>query len=85
MSQLAPPQTDDEIRAYLDGLGVEGMIDLHVHFMPDNVQQKVWGFFDRLPEMGEPAWLINYRYSDEQRVAILREIGVTAFSTLNYA
>src|SRR5699024_1253666 len=85
LSQLAPPQTDAEILAYLDGLGLEGMIDLHVHFMPDNVQQKVWGFFDRLPEMGEPAWPVNYRHSDEQRVAILRVLRVSAFSTLNYA
>src|SRR5690625_538945 len=53
--------------------------------MPDRVQQKVWGFFDRLPEIGEAAWPIAYRYSDEQRVQILRDMGVTAFSTLNYA
>src|SRR5690625_4482079 len=53
--------------------------------MPDRVQQKVWGYFDRLPEMGEPAWPIAYRYSDEERVQLLREIGVTAYSTLNYA
>ena len=85
MSQLAPPESDAQIRAYLNGLGLDGMIDLHVHFMPDRVQQKVWGFFDRLPEIGEPAWPVNYRYSDEQRVQILRDIGVTAFSTLNYA
>src|SRR5690625_4868775 len=53
--------------------------------MPDRVQQKVWGFFDRLPEMGEPDWPIAYRYSDEERLEILRRIGVTCFSTLNYA
>lgn len=85
MSQLAPPKTDTEVRAYVDALGIPGIIDLHVHFMPDRVQQKVWGFFDRLPEMGEPAWPVAYRYSDEERVQILRDIGVTAFSTLNYA
>lgn len=85
MSRVEPPQSDHQIRAYLGELGLEGIIDLHVHFMPDTVQQKVWHFFDRLPEMGQPAWPINYRYSDEQRVQILRDIGVTAFSSLNYA
>lgn len=85
MTELIAPKTDDQVRAYLDGLGLDSMIDMHVHFMPDSVQQKVWGVFDSLPEMGERAWPINYRYTDEERVQILRDIGVTAFSTLNYA
>lgn len=85
MNQLVAPKFDDEVRAYVAALGIEGIIDLHVHFMPDRVQQKVWRFFDRLPEMGEPAWPIHYRHSEEERVQILRDIGVTAFSTLNYA
>ena len=85
MSQLAPPTSDAEVPGYLQALGLPGITDLHVHFMPDRVQQKVWGFFDRLPEMGEPVWPIAYRYTDEERVRILRDIGVTAFSTLNYA
>lgn len=80
-----PPQTDEEIQAYITALDIPGIIDLHVHFMPDRVQQKVWGFFDRLPEFEQPAWPIAYRYTDEERVRILRDIGVTAFSTLNYA
>ena len=85
MSQLAPPTSDEEIPAYLEALGLPGIIDLHVHFMPERVQQKVWGFFDRLPEMGAPAWPIAYRYSDDERVQILRQLNVRAFSTLNYA
>ena len=85
MSQLAAPSSDKELPAYIEALGLPGITDLHVHFMPDRVQQKVWGFFDRLPEMGEPAWPIAYRHSDEERVEILRRLGVTGFSTLNYA
>lgn len=85
MSQLAPPQSDDELPDYIAALGLPGIIDIHVHFMPDRVQQKVWGFFDRLPEMGEPAWPIAYRHSEDQRVRLLRKLGVTAFGTLNYA
>ena len=85
MSQLAAPSSDEEVPTYIEALGLPGITDLHVHFMPDRVQQKVWGFFDRLPEMGEPAWPIAYRHSDEERVEILRRLGVTRFSTLNYA
>lgn len=76
---------DAHLTQYLAALGLEGMIDLHVHFMPDRVQQKVWSFFDRLPEVGEPAWPIAYRYPEAQRVQLLRDMGVKAFSTLNYA
>lgn len=85
MNQLAPPTSDEELPTYLEALGLPGIIDLHVHFMPDRVQQKVWRFFDRLPKVGKAAWPIAYRYTDEQRVQILRELGVVAFSTLNYA
>ena len=85
MSRLAAPSSDEQLPAYIAALGLPGITDLHVHFMPDRVQQKVWGFFDKLPERGEPAWPITYRYSDEERVQVLRRIGVTAFSTLNYA
>jgi hypothetical protein len=85
MIKLLPPASDHEIPYYLAALGVPGITDLHVHFMPDRVQQKVWGFFDRLPEMGKTAWPIAYRFSEEKRVQILRSIDVVAFSTLNYA
>src|SRR5699024_1599755 len=81
---ITPPLTDDAIPGYLKSLGTPGIIDLHVHFMPDRVQQKVWGFFDHLAEMGESPWPIAYRYTDHQRVEILRNMGVTAYSTLNY-
>lgn len=85
MTQLFAPTSDAELPDYLAQLGVPGILDVHVHFMPDRVQQKVWGFFDRLPDMGEPAWPIAYRTSDADRVATLRELGVKAYSTLNYA
>lgn len=85
MAYRTAPTSDAAIPAYVEALGLPGIIDLHVHFMPERVQQKVWAFFDRLPEMGEPAWPIAYRYSEARRVEILRSMGVKAFSALNYA
>lgn len=82
---LQAPSTDAEVPAWIEALGVPGIIDLHVHFMPDRVQQKVWGFFDRLGESGRLPWHITYRGSDEQRLQTLQALGVTAFTTLNYA
>src|SRR5699024_9226081 len=85
LAHRTAPTSDAAIPAYVEALGLPGIIDLHVHFMPERVQQKVWGFFDRLPEMGEPEWPIAYRYSEARRVGILRSMGVKAFSALNYA
>jgi predicted TIM-barrel fold metal-dependent hydrolase len=81
----AAPRSDAGIRTYLDSLGLPGIIDLHVHFMPQNVLDKVWAFFDRVTESGAPAWTINYRETEEERVRALRTMGVKAFTTLNYA
>lgn len=81
----AVPGSDAEIRTYLDSLGVPGIIDLHVHFMPRNVMEKVWAFFDGVADSGAPAWRIVYRNTEEERVRTLRNMGVKAFSTLNYA
>lgn len=79
------PISDAAVPAFVQDLGLPGLVDLHVHFMPENVQRKVWGVFDALPEHGRPAWPIHYRHDDEHRVRILRELGVTAYGTLNYA
>ncbi len=53
----APPVDDADITAWTAALGLDGLIDLHVHFLPDQVMAKVWGFFDQaglLAEAGVP-------------------------------
>ena len=85
IARVAPPHSDADVPAWIRALGIPGIIDLHVHFMPDRVQQKVWEFFDSTAEQGAPPWPIAYRQSETQRIEILRAMGVSAFSTLNYA
>jgi predicted TIM-barrel fold metal-dependent hydrolase len=52
--------------------------------MPDNVMQKVWGYFDRVgPLTGRP-WPIHYREDEQSRLGRLRELGVRAFPSLLY-
>jgi predicted TIM-barrel fold metal-dependent hydrolase len=41
--------TDDDLPAFFAKLGIPGAIDIHVHFMPDNVLRKVWAYFDAIP------------------------------------
>ncbi|GAC1327647.1 MAG: amidohydrolase family protein [Candidatus Dormibacteria bacterium] len=75
------PQTDADVPAFIAGLGLPGIFDVHVHFMPERMQQAVWRHFDSLPQ----PWPIHYRSDDATRVATLREIGVPRYSALAYA
>lgn len=64
---------------------MEGIIDVHVHFMAPQILEKVWAYFDAAgPLLGRP-WPIWYRTSDAERVASLRAMGVRGFSALSYA
>lgn len=75
------PASDGEVPAFLADVGVPGIVDIHVHFMPAPVQRKVWAAFDRL----DPAWPIAYRLPEEERLAVLRSLGVVAHTALAYA
>ena len=66
-------------------LGLPGLVDLHVHFMPARVLDKVWAYFDAAgPLIGGP-WPIHYRSGEQDRLARLRRLGVRAFPSLVYA
>lgn len=61
------------------------MIDLHVHFMPKQVMDKVWAYFDAVGPLTGTAWPIAYRTEESDRLARLRAMGVLGFSSLIYA
>lgn len=72
-------------RAFWQDLGLPGLYDVHVHFLPPNVQAKVYAQFDQAgPKIGRE-WPIRYRGSHEERVERLRAFGVRRFSALPYA
>jgi hypothetical protein len=73
--------TDDEVPAFLAALGIPGIVDAHVHFLPDNLQDAVWRWFDRLT----PAWPVTYRAPAQDRLAVLARIGVRHHTALAYA
>jgi len=64
---------------------VGGLVDLHVHFMPDRVLRKVWTFFDRAGEHYGMPWPVQYRGSETERLETLASLGVTTFAPLVYA
>lgn len=76
---------DEAVRAFWRHLGLPGLIDTHVHVMPQRLLDKVWAYFDAAgPLIGRP-WPIEYRWPQDQRLEHLRAIGVRAFPTLFYA
>ncbi|SDC17030.1 amidohydrolase family protein [Nocardioides lianchengensis] len=73
------------VRSFWEGLGLPGLFDVHVHFLPPNIQRAVYAVFDAAgPKIGRD-WPIRYRQSHAERVELLREFGVRRFPTLPYA
>jgi uncharacterized protein len=76
---------DEDVPGWWASLGLPGLVDAHVHFLPPPVMRKVREQFDRSgPLIGRP-WPLRYRGDDEERVAHLRALGVRRFTALPYA
>jgi predicted TIM-barrel fold metal-dependent hydrolase len=76
---------DADVPAVWQGLGLPGLLDVHVHFMPKAVMDKVWAYFDGAGPLTGVPWPIAYRTEEADRLARLRALGVRAFSSLVYA
>ncbi|MFJ2935387.1 amidohydrolase family protein [Streptomyces sp. NPDC087219] len=74
----------DEIRALVERLGIPGLVDVHTHFMPQNVLDKVWAYFDAVGPLTGTEWPITYREEEERRLALLRGFGAVAFTAMLY-
>ena len=82
---MSGPATDGEVAAWWRRLGLPGLADIHVHFLPPPVMARVWEHFDAAgPLLGRP-WPIHYRGSDDERLATLRDLGVRWHGALPYA
>jgi uncharacterized protein len=71
-----------DVVAFWRRLGLPGLIDVHTHFMPENVLAKVWAFFED-GQAGAP-WPIAYHLPEADRLALLRAFGVRRFTALSY-
>jgi hypothetical protein len=78
------PHTDADVPAFWQALGLPGLIDVHVHFMPPRLMSRVWEYFDSPGPLIGREWPIRYRLPQEERIATLRELGVRAFTSLAY-
>lgn len=83
--ELPDAEPVEATRRFWQELGLPGLFDVHVHFLPENVQRKVYAQFDEAgPKIGR-AWPIRYRGTHQERVELLRGLGVRRFSALPYA
>ncbi|HUA41537.1 MAG TPA: amidohydrolase family protein [Streptosporangiaceae bacterium] len=73
--------TDDEVPGFLARLGIPGIVDAHVHFLPDSIQNAVWRWFDGVT----PPWPITYRGPADERLEILAGLCVRHHTALAYA
>ncbi|MEF9884199.1 amidohydrolase family protein [Streptomyces sp. P9-A4] len=72
------------MKALLDRLGIPGLVDVHTHFMPQNVLDKVWAYFDAVGPLTGLEWPITYREEEDRRLALLRGFGAVAFTAMLY-
>ncbi|EWT04738.1 amidohydrolase [Intrasporangium chromatireducens Q5-1] len=72
------------VRDLATRLGLPGIIDVHTHFMPGNVMDKVWAYFDAAGPLVGREWPIAYRHDEDERVRRLRDFGVLAFTSMLY-
>ncbi len=73
-----------EVRQIWSALGLPGIIDVHTHFMPKSVLDKVWRYFDSAGPLVGRQWPIVYRASETRRLDTLRRFGVRRFTALVY-
>lgn len=73
-----------EVAAFRSDIGVETLIDVHTHFMPQRVLAKVWAYFEAAGPLVGRSWPITYRHEEDQRLGLLRDFGVRAFTSMLY-
>lgn len=78
------PRDDADIPRFLDDLGLPGLADIHVHFLPAPMQAKVWDYFDDASDRYGREWPITYRDDVDTRLETLRGFGLRAIPALTY-
>ena len=81
---IPPPEADADVPGFVAALGLPGLVDVHTHFLPDNVMDKIWGYFDAAETHYGTAWPIHYRTPVGERLATLDKLGVRTFAPLVY-
>lgn len=81
---MTGPASDSDVAAWVRGLGLDGLVDIHVHFLPERVLTKVWAYFDQADQHYGMDWPVHYRLPEQERLHVLRSLGVRTFAPLVY-
>ena len=81
---ILPLEEDADVPGFAAALGLPGLVDVHTHFLPDRVMDKVWAYFDEAETNYGMAWPVHYRTSVDERLATLDKLGVQTFAPLVY-
>jgi uncharacterized protein len=98
VSALETPLTsDDDVAGWVRSLELgspdnaaehadrrSGLVDVHVHFLPERMLRKVWAYFDEAVSHYGYEWPIHYKLPEDERLARLRSFGVETFAPLVY-
>jgi uncharacterized protein len=82
---MTSPTSDTEVPAFWRGLGLPGLADIHVHFLPPRMLRRVWAHVEDTGQPAGASWPIIYKWSDAERIEHLRLLGVRMFTALAYA
>lgn len=78
------PAEDRDIPEFTRALGIPGLADIHVHFLPERMLAKVWQYFDRAEENYGTPWPVQYKWTQDQRLEHLRGLGLQQIPALTY-
>lgn len=78
------PTEAEAVESFRRELGLPGLFDVHTHFMPKNVMDKVWSYFDSVGPLTGTEWPIMYREDEDVRLKTLRAFGVRGFTSMIY-
>lgn len=81
---MTSPASDDEVAEWTRRLGLPGLVDLHVHFLPQRMLDKVWNYFDNASSNYGVEWPVRYKLPESERLQVLRKLGVRQFAPLVY-
>lgn len=82
--QGQPTDEATDVRRFWQSLGLPGLIDVHVHFMPHRLLDRIRAYFDAAGPLLGREWPIRYRQDEQERLELLRGYGVQAFTSLAY-
>ncbi len=81
---LSEDQELADVAAFRRRSGLTHLVDVHTHFMPGRLLDKVQAYFDRAGPLVGRAWPVRYRQDEPRRLELLRAFGVRAFTSMVY-